>query len=32
LSKRPTRAAAWLAKYPASTERIFEPGGCAKVA
>lgn len=27
-SARPTRAAAKLDKYPASTERIFKPQGC----
>jgi uncharacterized protein len=29
LVKRPIRPAAMLAKYPASTERIFKPEGCA---
>lgn len=29
---RPTRAASKLAKYPASTERIYKPAGCAKAA
>jgi hypothetical protein len=28
---RPTRAPAKLDKYPASTERIFKPSGCAAV-
>ncbi|WP_426161898.1 DUF1272 domain-containing protein [Pseudoduganella sp. R-34] len=28
---RPTRATAKLEKYPASTERIFKPNGCAAV-
>ncbi len=28
-SPRPTRAASKLEKYPASTERIFKPDGCA---
>ena len=27
--RRPIRPAAMLAKYPASTERIFKPEGCA---
>ncbi|MGH8025176.1 MAG: DUF1272 domain-containing protein [Pseudoxanthomonas sp.] len=27
---RPTRAARLLAKYPASTERVFKPEGCGK--
>lgn len=30
LVRRPRRPAAKLAKYPASTERIFKPQGCAK--
>lgn len=29
LVKRPIRPAAMLKKYPASTERIFKPQGCA---
>jgi len=29
LVKRPIRPAAMLAKYPASTERVFKPEGCA---
>ncbi|MGE0239852.1 MAG: DUF1272 domain-containing protein [Parvibaculaceae bacterium] len=29
LVKRPIRPAAMLKKYPASTERVFKPGGCA---
>ena len=29
---RPRRPAAALAKYPASTERVFKPDGCAKAA
>jgi hypothetical protein len=29
---RPTRARAKLDKYPASTERIYKPAGCAKAA
>lgn len=29
---RPTRAPHLLAKYPASTERVFKPEGCGKVA
>jgi hypothetical protein len=28
-ASRPIRPAAMLAKYPASTERIFKPDGCA---
>lgn len=28
---RPTRAASKLEKYPASTERIFKPNGCAVI-
>ena len=28
-SRRPIRPAAMLVKYPASTERIFKPEGCA---
>ncbi len=27
-SRRPARAASLLAKYPASAERIYKPGGC----
>ncbi len=30
LVRRPRRPAAALAKYPASTERVFKPHGCAK--
>ncbi|MFZ5676103.1 MAG: DUF1272 domain-containing protein [Pseudomonadota bacterium] len=29
LVKRPIRPAAMLAKYPAGTERVFKPKGCA---
>ncbi len=29
LVRRPIRPAAKLAKFPASTERIYKPGGCA---
>ncbi len=29
LVSRPTRAAATLARYPASTERVLKPNGCA---
>jgi hypothetical protein len=29
---RPRRPAALLAKYPASTERVFEPDGCGRAA
>ena len=32
LVARPRRPPAKLAKYPASTERIFKPGGCSKAA
>lgn len=32
LVRRPVRPPAMLAKYPASTERVFRPEGCAKVA
>ncbi len=32
LVRRPVRPPAMLAKYPASTERVFKPEGCAKVA
>jgi hypothetical protein len=32
LVARPRRPAGKLAKYPASTERIFKPGGCAEAA
>lgn len=28
LVRRPTRPAAKLAKYPASTKRVIKPGGC----
>ncbi len=28
LTPRPTRAAALLAKFPASTARVLKPGGC----
>lgn len=28
LVRRPTRPAAMLAKYPASTKRVFKPAGC----
>ena len=31
-SVRPQRPAAKLAKYPASTERVFKPAGCAAAA
>ncbi|MGQ0677161.1 MAG: DUF1272 domain-containing protein [Rhodospirillales bacterium] len=31
-SARPIRPAAMLAKYPASTERVFKPRGCGKAA
>ena len=31
-SKRPTRAARLLEKYPASPERVHKPTGCSKVA
>ena len=29
LARRPTRAGRALAKYPASSERVFKPAGCA---
>lgn len=29
-ARRPTRAAKMLTKYPASTERVFKPGGCGR--
>ena len=29
-ARRPTRAAKKLVKYPASTERVFKPGGCGR--
>jgi len=32
LLRRPVRPPAMLAKYPASTERVFKPEGCTKVA
>ncbi|MEW9900249.1 DUF1272 domain-containing protein [Chitinivorax sp. PXF-14] len=32
LVRRPIRPAAKLAKYPASTERVYQPAGCGKVA
>lgn len=32
LVARPPRAAEKLAKYPASTQRVFKPEGCAKAA
>ncbi|WP_230473805.1 DUF1272 domain-containing protein [Dyella choica] len=32
LVPRPPRAVALLAKYPASTQRVHKPGGCAKAA
>ncbi len=32
LVARPRRAAAKLARYPASTERVFKPEGCATAA
>jgi hypothetical protein len=31
LLTRPRRPAASLAKYPASTERVYKPGGCSPV-
>jgi hypothetical protein len=30
LVRRPTRPAAKLARYPASTQRVFKPTGCAR--
>jgi hypothetical protein len=32
LVRRPIRPAAKLAKFPASTERVFKPAGCGKAA
>ncbi len=32
LVRRPIRPAAGLAKYPASTERVYKPAGCGKMA
>jgi hypothetical protein len=32
LVRRPIRPAAKLAKYPASTERVYKPEGCGRVA
>ena len=32
LAARPTRPASKLAKYPASTERVFKPDGCKNAA
>jgi hypothetical protein len=32
LVRRPLRPADRLARYPASTERVFKPGGCRHVA
>jgi hypothetical protein len=32
LVRRPIRPADRLARYPASTERVFKPGGCRHVA
>ena len=32
LVARPTRPASKLAAYPASTEQVYKPGGCAKTA
>ena len=32
LVRRPIRPAAGLAKYPASTERVYKPAGCGKLA
>jgi hypothetical protein len=28
LTPRPSRATEWLSRHPASTQRVFKPGGC----